>query len=284
LHDVRPETPALVWNPFVATSNVSDVIFNRSRITVLDLLDDWSRHYAFAGISDSVELAYRAAFKRATHVTANSEKTVELAERFGRTDVHLLPNGCDPERFSTASSATGPTRVGYVGKIGKRVDLELVLATAAALPDVEFVFAGPILDSEYREPLSNARNITLLGDVHYSDVPKLLSTFDVGWVPHRVGGLEVGGDVIKTYEYRAAGLLVLTTPVLGSTSRGLDHVYSIAGEQHIGWLRDTVASGVDRRVGRAVSEFPHQNTWKAKVEFVAQKLGLAGQSSASVGC
>lgn len=277
LNGFSEDAPAVIWNPFIGTSNVVSDVFNGRRVTVVDLLDDWSRHYAFESISGAVERAYGAVFDRASHVTANSEKTAELAERFGRTDVHLLTNGCDPERFSDVSSAVGPVRVGYVGKIGKRVDLDLVLATARALPEVEFVFAGPILDAEYREPLASLPNISLLGDVHYADVPKLLASFDVGWVPHCVGGFEVGGDVIKTYEYRAAGLPVLTTPVLGSTSRGLDHVYSLGGAEHFDWLRQTISSNGGSRVARLPAEFPKQNTWKAKVDFLFEKLGVSSE-------
>lgn len=200
-------TPAIIWNPLVAMSNAADRLFNGDRRIVVDLLDDWSIHYAFSSIKDQLEVAYARLFGVADVVTANSEGTASLARRFGRNDVKLITNGCDPDRFSDQSLASGPITVGYVGKIGNRVDLDLVLAVAAALPEVDFVFAGPILDEQYRRPLQRVPNIKLLGDIHYTDVPVLLQSFDIGWVPHRVGEFEVGGDVIKTYEYRASGLL-----------------------------------------------------------------------------
>lgn len=269
-------TPAIVWNPFTALAPAERSPFSADRVTVLDLLDDWSTHHAFAPIRDDVKRAYARAFAAATHVTANAEGTVALARRFGRDDVVLLPNGCDPDRFDARSRATGPTRVGYVGKIGQRLDLAGILATVRSLPAVEFVFAGPVLDRGYRRPLAGCPNVRLLGDVHYDDVPRLLTTFDVGWVPHRVGDGEVGGDIIKTYEYRAAGLPTLSTPVAGAGSRGVGGVTVLPIGSHAGCLA-AWADGV--RVARVPGSIPAEATWEHKARFLLGVLGVAACGS-----
>lgn len=273
IQHIPTDVPATVWNPFVALSPHEANPFSQGRRVVLDLLDDWTSHFAFAKIRPQVENAYRAAFSKATSVTANGEGTLQLARRFGREDAVLMPNGCDPERFSQTSRARGRTTVGYVGKIGNRVDLDLVIDTAKALPEFHFVFAGPILDPEYRKPLVSVENIELLGDVHYEEVPSLLQSFDVGWVPHRVGEGEVGGDVIKTYEYRAAGLPTLTTPVSGAGQRGLDGVTVLPADGHVAFLRSLTAAGP--RVEREPAAMPVEVTWKSKALKVLELAGLA---------
>lgn len=265
-----PETPAVVWNPFVSVSSATPVLFDERRTIVFDLLDDWTIHYAFEGIRPQVDEAYRRMFDRATHVTANGEGTVELARKYGRDDVVFIPNGVDPERFDSSSAASGRPRVGYIGKLGKRIDDELVVSTVRALPEVDFVIAGPVLDGDLDEQLSGLPNVTMPGDVHYDDVPDLMRTFDVGWVPHRVGEGEVGGDVIKTYEYRAAGLPVLATPFSGVTQRGLSDVHVIEGSGHVSWLQDAVAAGP--RVPRALTPVPADATWRTKVETIVGLL------------
>ena len=270
LDSVAAGAPAVVWNPFVALAPRASNPFSSESKVVLDLLDDWTVHYAFSTIKSQVEEAYAAAFDAADHVTANAEGTAALARRFGRDDVHLVPNGVDPERFITTSAASGPMTVGYVGKIGRRLDLDGIVDTIKDLPGVSFVFAGPILDDEYRNPLSELPNVTLLGDVHYDEVPSLLTSFDVGWVPHRVGDGEVGGDVIKTYEYRAAGLPVLTTPVVGSSSRGLSNVNVAKMKEHKVWLHSVNATGP--RVQRQIAETPSDQTWQRKSAFVLSLL------------
>jgi glycosyltransferase involved in cell wall biosynthesis len=269
-------TPVVTWNPFLSLSSAWPIIKASSQPVAFDLLDDWTIHYAFEGIRKDVNRAYSVLFENASVVTANAEGTAELARRFGRSDVVFLPNGCDPERFSSTSIAEGPLTVGYVGKIGKRLDLELIVGAAKALPAVSFVFAGPILDQEYRQPLESHPNITLLGDVYYNDVPALLQKFDIGWVPHRVGEGEVGGDIIKTYEYRAAGLPVLTTPVAGANSRGLDAVHMLSASEHVNWLSDVAQSGA--RVPRVVTELPADVHWRGKATKLLELLGIDGVS------
>ena len=266
------DVPALVWNPFAALACPTASPFAGRRRVVLDLLDDWSRHYAFSSIRDAVDDAYAAAFERADVVLANGAGTAELARRHGRDDVVLLPNGCDPDRFDDTSTATGPTTVGYVGKIGRRVDLEGVLATVAAHRRARFVFAGPVLDREYRV-LEREPNVTMIGDVRYDRVPGLLRSFDVGWVPHHVGEREVGGDVIKTYEYRAAGLPVLSTPICGIEHRGLDGVTVAEMPDHADALSQLAADGP--RVARRPAVLPDDTTWRHKADVVLAALELA---------
>lgn len=264
------DIPAVVWNPFTALAESKSNPFNGYRLTTVDLLDDWTIHYAYASVSKAVNRAYAAAFEKADFVTANAEGTADLAKRYGRSDVIMLPNGVDAHRFMTESRASGSLTVGYVGKIGRRIDLDLVLRCADNLPEVKFIFAGPILDKEYKAPLSKRANIELRGDVHYDNVPELLTTFDLGWVPHRVGEGEVGGDVIKTYEYRAAHLPVLTTPVEGAQKRGLTNVTVLKAAEHENWFKELVAG--PSRVPRAPGEVPQNNLWSGKAKTILSNV------------
>lgn len=268
------KTPVVVWNPFVSMSSAwEDILASGSHIH-LDLLDDWTVHFAFKGIHAEVTEAYKRLFDASHTVSANAEGTRDLAVRFGRPDVEFLANGVDPGRFKGMSRARGPLTVGYVGKIGKRVDLELILSATRANLDVNFIFAGPILDAEYRAPLADAQNIELLGDVHYDDVPALLQRFDLGWIPHRVGEGEVGGDVIKTYEYRAAGLQVLATPFAGVRERGFDATVIEPASRHGDLIRLLSQAEIDR-VPRIAERFPEDMTWEYKAKRILQHVGLA---------
>lgn len=261
-------TPAILWNPFVAVSPIADRIF--AAPVLFDLLDDWTVHYAFEGIRSEVESAYRSALARAKVVTANSEGTLQLAERMGRPDAVLIPNGCDPERYSGVSSATGPTRVGYIGKLGSRIDIEGIVQTATALPDVEFVVAGPVLESNWELPMRKVPNITMLGDQHYSKIPDLLRTFDIGWVPHRVGAGEVGGDAIKIYEYRAAALPVVSTAIIGAQRGGIGTVRVAPMADHAALIEKLRDGGL--RVPREPHNLPENVTWRFKTDLMRSLL------------
>lgn len=266
--------PAVTWNPFTATAPAERNPFLGGRTVVLDLLDDWTVHQGFASIRSEVDAAYRRAFEASNFIFTNSEGTLELARRFGRTDAELMTNGVDPERFDVPPNARGRLTIGYVGKIGHRLNAQLLSDVCGAFPHVRFVFAGPFLDANdsYRRLLSTWPNVELLGDVHYEDVPALMATFDLGWVPHAIGDGEVGGDVIKTYEYRATGLQVLTTPVIGAGRVLTEGVHIVPAEEQVAWLHEAIRGR--ERLDRIPADIPVHLTWRHKAGCIAQALGV----------
>ena len=271
--DAYGAVPVVAWNPLLAVAPHID-LFSSSRPVVLDLLDDWTIHPAFASMRPTIDMAYARFFESASGVIANSEGTRELARRYGRSDVVLVPNGVDADKFDQSSAASGPLTVGYVGKIGSRLDANLIRATTLALPAIRFAFAGPVLERRWGRTLARLPNVELLGDVHYSKVPDLLRTFDVGWVPHAVGEGEVGGDVIKTYEYRAAALPVLTTPIIGVRERPIDGVCVADAAEHATVLQRWFAGR--SRVPRRPVDIPPELTWSHKTGSMMAMLGLSG--------
>lgn len=266
------DVPAVVWNPFVASAPIDRNPYSYRRRVVFDLLDDWTIHHAFASIRKEVEAAYRRAFSESEVVFANSEGTLALAHRFGRSDAILMTNGVDPDRFVTESRAQGPLTIGYVGKIGRRLDAALIANVCRALPEVRFVFAGSFLDPKdgFRRLLTSLDNVEVLGDVHYEDVPELMATFDLGWVPHAVGEGEVGGDAIKTYEYRATGLQVLTTPIIGAGRTLTEGVHVVPATSQVDWLKQVIRGR--ERIDRRPAEIPEHLTWSAIAKRVDSAL------------
>lgn len=257
------DVKCVVWNPLIG---LNPRILEGYEFIHVDLLDDWTIHHAFKQIRNEAHAGYKQLFERADSVTANSEGTLRLAASYGRTDAHLLLNGCDPERFKVRDSRVegAHTIVGYVGKIGLRLDLDCVRTATAKNPSAEFVFAGPVLDRSTARALRRIDNVSMIGDIHYRNLPKLLSRFDLGWVPHCVGPREVGGDVLKTYEYRAAGLPVLSTPVMGAGSRGLSEVFVQEPEEHGTWIAKNLSGRTERRF----EVLPEKDTWKYKARFI----------------
>ena len=98
---------------------------------------------------------------------------------------------------------------GFVGSIDRWVDVELLAATARALPHVQFVVAGPERYRGLAAPLAGIQNVHRIGLVSYKAVPALIATFDVGLIPFRAGPIAAAADPLKVYEYAAAGKAVV---------------------------------------------------------------------------
>ncbi len=267
----------LAWNPIAAARLVGATI--RTDRFVIDLLDDWSIHVALQPIRKEVEAAYRRVFELADAITANSEGTVALAARFGR-EAELLPNGCDPERFAAPGDrrADGPVVVGYAGKLSERLDVELIASVASDLPEVRFEICGPYATASAEaaraiRALDRIDNVTLAGDVPYAELPTRIASWDVGWVPHRVGRDEVGGDAMKTYEYRAAGLPVVSTPIIGADRLpGVTVAEGAPGARDA--LEQILRSAAPARPPRVPLEADPTWTWRHKTERILELLDL----------
>ncbi|MEA2691446.1 MAG: hypothetical protein QOJ16_833 [Acidobacteriota bacterium] len=125
----------------------------------------------------------------------------------------LLPNACDPEHFGPAASrrpAGGRPVVGFFGGIHEWFDGPLVAALAAARPEWDFWLVGDTYQGDVRA-LRDLPNVTFLGELAYSDLPRVASGFDVGIIPFRVNALTEATNPVKVYEMLAAGLPVVAT-------------------------------------------------------------------------
>ena len=120
----------------------------------------------------------------------------------------LVRNGLDPIPQPSAEQADDERDFGYVGTIGGWFDWALVAAMAHALPEVRFDLIGPTA-APPQAPLPS--NVRRLGECASEEVPKRLRRFSAGLIPFKVNRLTAAVDPIKYYEYRAAGLPVIST-------------------------------------------------------------------------
>jgi len=87
-----------------------------------------------------------------------------------------------------------------------------------------------------------------------------------------VGANEVGGDAIKLYEYRAAGLPVLTTKIIG-WQRAPAGVQALERDEVLNALASLASQGPGSMIrDRYVT--PIEHTWQFKAEYLLKQLGL----------
>jgi glycosyltransferase involved in cell wall biosynthesis len=148
---------------------------------------------------------------------ATSEKLYESLKVHGKP-TYLLTHGVDVELFARAAKTEHPIllslpkpRVGFFGLYDDRSDYELISRVASLLPDVSFVFAGPIASDASR--LREHDNIYFVGKVDYEDLPSLVLGFDVLMLPYLVNRLTDSISPLKLKEYLATGKPVVSTGI-----------------------------------------------------------------------
>lgn len=131
--------------------------------------------------------------------------------------VYLVPNGVDYVHFSPAPPyrpidlPVGKPIIGYSGAIAPWLDWELLNVVAQENPDINFVFLGALFQLN-KFPLK-LKNVIYIGLKSYQELPNYLHFFDLGLIPFRQTEMTKGCNPIKLYEYYAAGIRVLGTPL-----------------------------------------------------------------------
>jgi UDP-galactopyranose mutase len=187
------------------------------RGVVYDCMDELS---AFAGAPQSMMSNEDALFRAADLVFTGGASLFE-SKRKQHGNVHLFPSSVDKEHFAQAQTAlTEPAdqesvakpRLGYAGVIDERMDIDLVRQIAAARPDWQFVFLGPVAKIN-PESLPQAPNLHWLGMKSYAELPAYFSGWQIGLLPFALNEATRFISPTKTPEYLSAGLHVISTPI-----------------------------------------------------------------------
>ena len=181
---------------------------------------DYERDLAFRGYG---EMARYADF-----FSCNSERTRSFMEGYFGRKPCLIKNGVLPYRPDHKRSAIAPIQraqtaksgyrgaVGYVGKIGVKMDLALIDGFCARHPDILFAFVGPGLPKQGKAFESVVRrhpNALWIPGIGSAYVYDMLDQFDALMIPYSVGDKENSGDPLKLYQYMMTGKPILVTPI-----------------------------------------------------------------------
>jgi hypothetical protein len=164
-----------------------------------------------------------------------------------------------PLQVSPSASLTAPI-LGYLGCIGHWFDWPLVIRLAETMPWARIELVGPCAVGP---PSRLPENVTLLPACKQSEASKHLSRFSAGLIPFSSNALTAGVDPIKYYDYRAAGLQVLSTRFGEMALRGGDdgvHFLDQAG----GLAEAVSAALVHRCDSTETSRFRRNNNWTSR--------------------
>jgi len=259
------EHPA--WYPVVSSYSWRSLVY--------DCLD---QHAGFQGAA-SVRLAAmeRALVQSTTCNVASSRELLNGLQRHGgqASRYLLIRNGCEFERFAAVNrqpSCLAPV-IGYVGAISTWFDFELLLAVAEREPKWNFVLVGATVGAEEKKANLPA-NVKFVGEIPYSDVPGMLSTFDVCVIPFVVSPLTIATNPVKLYEYLAAGCPIVATPL--PELAGLEAVDVHCAENAPTFaeaIRKLLPNARDAESVARRRTWAEQHGWPSRSALLAQALG-----------
>lgn len=239
-----------------------------------DAWDDFAKIGNYASIKDFVVDCYKTYAKYAPFWTTNAEKNkISFQQQYSISEIHVVTNGVDQNRFSADVSFPMPEDMqqipkpiyGFGGKITHLINPVLMREVAEMNPEKSFVFVGQNMVPEILNEFSHLPNVYYLGDKHYDDYIHYLANFDICLVPYVDDKKSSGANTIKVYEYLAMGKKVVGT--LGNGLEKLqDYVYvAQTAEAFSDFLKEEYANksnGFDA----------HQHAWSKKAQQIIALL------------
>ena len=191
---------------------------------VFDVADDLPAMFTYElgrlsslGFGHLADLMFHYMLRRSDlNVVVSHELQIQIEEH-----TTLLPNGVDINEVAQLQKAKLPIHgaspvVGYMGAFEYFVDVDMVLDTAAALPDVAFWLVGGGRDFsrvKLRVEKEHLDNVYLPGPVDHRTGLAMMAATDICLLPRRLDAFSHAACPLKLFEYAALGRPVVSTPV-----------------------------------------------------------------------
>ena len=189
------------------------------RVAVYHCIDDFgavgyplTRRSWIADMEDELCRRVDIVFTR-THALATARAS-------SNPNTHVIAGGVDITRFDPylgqrlheGVGSLPPPRVGFLGTVDDRLDVDLVARCARELPGSSFVLVGPTKRHRVSlAALEGLPNVRLYPPCAPEDAPGVIAACDVCLIPYRVNAYTRALSPIKLYEYLAMGKPVVAT-------------------------------------------------------------------------
>lgn len=164
--------------------------------------------------------------------------------------------------------------IGYVGTIGERVDVSLLLKISNSFPDASLVIIGRILrdriDISTLNDLKNKKNVYFLGEKEYQLLPSYILNFKVGIIPYLPEKMRLN-EPTKHYDYLAAGKPVVSTALV-ELMRFKDLILiADTHDEFLKLLREAINKD-DANSCRKRLNFIEKNSWSARADEILERI------------
>jgi glycosyltransferase involved in cell wall biosynthesis len=237
---------------------------------------------AYPGVDRSAfEANERRLLERADVCVASSRPLAAALRERGADRVLYWPNPADTRAYTAARRPpAGEERdrpvIGFIGAVQEhKVDLDLVRACAELRPEWEWRLVGPVglgIGSSAVDPASFPANVAFPGGRHRDDLPAAVAGFDAAIVPYRLNDYTTHVFPMKVFEYLAAGLPVVSTP-LPSLVGEVEHVRFAASPDEFVAALDAELAGDSAALRDDRSDYAAGHSWERRTDEALELLG-----------
>ena len=269
-------------------------------VNVLYGTDDWVAGAQLTGMS------VRNLLVREGRALANADViitvTPQLAERWAGlgSSAVVIPNGCWPDNgeapppLPSALASLPRPSVGYIGYLGHRVDMNILMSIAETEFSLLLVGERDLRWEPLRfQQLIAQPNVTYVGPAPSSEVRAYMSGIDVGITPYSFSQFNLASFPLKTLEYLGSGIPVVSSGLPAShwlrkdlseklPDTAADQVLALADTpaEFVSTIRKLLGDGTDPSNIHAKSciSFAECHSWPQRAATFAAALGLGARA------
>jgi hypothetical protein len=241
--------------------------FKDKLLAVFDWAEDWEEYFTeFSGARRKyVASSQEMIIKEADIVFVVSKRLLGRAQKINHNSYQIL-DGTIPEIFAAYNGRIPDEMkdiphpvLGYVGVVFTRIDLDLIFKLNEKFPRCSIVLVGNILLPPEKLIKIRQKNIFLLGDKYYSNLPSYMMNFDVCILPY-VYELSLSISPTKIYDYLATGKPIVSTSL--PELEGFGGLIRLARtkEEFISFINDALNEN-DPRIKNERLQKAKENSW-----------------------
>jgi glycosyltransferase involved in cell wall biosynthesis len=237
------------------------------------------RYEEFPNVDKDLIIQYDRKLKSSADLTVFVCQVLYEQEKSQCRRAFFLDHGVDYRLFADADKTDdkpqdiagipGPI-VGFFGGIEEHtIDIPFVEKVVDLLPQMSFVFVGKAA-SDCSE-LASRKNVSMLGQKPYEQIPHYGKCFDVAIMPWRQNRWIQACNPIKLKEYLALGKPVVSTP-FAELQKYLDVVYQASTpKQFAESIKQALEEDCPERIAQR-REKVQNASWDSKAQLVLDEL------------
>lgn len=225
--------------------------------------------------------------KKADIVFCANKSLIEAREKLVPREYIHLPQGVDYSGFINSSQNINQPldiadiphpRIGYIGRMNKKVNLNLIEKITTVKNKWNFVFIGPldreVSSSKEISNLKNTSNTYFLGAKDYKNVPDYWHAIDVAIIPynHEPGQWAFYGSPLKLQEAFAAGKCVVISPLNEAQAYGSLIKVAETPEQWIAAIESALNEICDEDKIKVRTDYAAKNSWDSRVSLIENTI------------
>lgn len=269
-----------IYDPIILVGcpTAYDIVFNMKKRKLVYQRTD--RYEEYPNVNGDVIKMYDRRLKEEADLTLFVNISLYDEEKSHCKQAIYLDHAVDYEMFTSAehnpcippdiASIQKPI-VGYFGALDDhKLDIIFLETVVSLLPHISFVFVGKV--SVDCSSLAAKKNVWMLGQKDYEQIPYYGKCFDVVIIPWHRNRWTEAANPIKFKEYLALGKPIVSTPAFTELRRYLDVVYQAeTAEEFVLCIKKALVEDSVNKI-TARREKVKNNSWDCKAQLILDEL------------